>query len=108
MLLCRRGCSRMRRLALAILMLAPCLCGQTQVESDDLNTLLMHSTFLITGPKTGDAEKTTFGTVFVLGRPLKSEPKRAAYILVTAAHVLGEIDGGTATVQMGRRAKAGT
>jgi S1-C subfamily serine protease len=40
--------------------------------------------------------------------PLKSDPKRAAYTLVTAAHVLDEIGGDMATVQMRTRTEEAT
>jgi hypothetical protein len=68
----------------------------------------MHSTFLIAGPKKDEPKKTAFGTVFILGTPLKSDTKRAAYTLVTAAHVLDDIGGDIATVQMRTLTKEGT
>ena len=98
----------MKRIILLLLLSVVDLCGQPQVDSSDLNTLLMHSTFLITGPKNGETGKTAFGTVFILGTPLKSDPKRAAYTLVTAAHVLDDIGGNIAVVLMRTRTKEGT
>jgi S1-C subfamily serine protease len=93
----------MRRSILLLLVTAISLGAQTAVESNDLNTVLMHSTFLITGPKAGAPEQTAFGTVFIVGVPLKAEPKRAAYTLVTAAHVLNDIAGDLAKLQMRSR-----
>ena len=98
----------MTRIILLYFLFVVGLCGQLQVDSEDLNTLLMHSTFLITGPKNGEPGKTVFGTVFILGMPLKSDPKRGAYTLVTAAHVLDDIGGNTAVVQMRTRTTEGS
>jgi hypothetical protein len=72
--------SKFRTAVLAVLFFIP-----WAVEAQELNTLLMRSTFKIAG-------KTTLGTAFIIGRPLAKE-SRAAYVLVTAAHVLRDIDG---------------
>jgi hypothetical protein len=50
--------------------------------SEELNTLLMHATFLITGPAAGQPGRTSFGTVFVMGTPYKDNPKLAAFHFV--------------------------
>jgi len=50
----------------------------------ELNTLLMRSTFKIAGAN-------SFGTVFIVGKPLPEDSKSSYYILVTAAHVLNDI-----------------
>jgi hypothetical protein len=65
--------------------------------SQDISTLLMNSTFEIAGPDAMPG-KQTFGTVFLLGKPMKEDPKRAYFVLVTAAHVLDAISGDVATV----------
>ncbi len=70
--------------------------------SQELNTALMNSTFEIFGPST-EVGKTTFGTVFFLGRPLRTDPKRGSYVLITAAHVLDEISGDTATLVLRKK-----
>jgi hypothetical protein len=44
--------------------------------SEELNTLLMHATFLISGPGIVQGQ-TTFGTIFVMGVPHKDNPKIA-------------------------------
>ncbi len=98
----------MTRMILIFSFIVGGICGQTQVDSDDLNTLLMHSTFLISGPKVGEPGKISFGTVFILGTPLKSHPKESAYTLVTAAHVLDSIAGDKATVQLRTHTREGT
>lgn len=74
--------------------------------TDELNTLLMHSTFLIVGP-TNVPNKISFGTVFLLGIPYKDDPKIAHIVVVTAAHVLEGISGDTATLQLRRRSAEG-
>src|SRR4051794_1976846 len=88
---------------LSILLLVPT--GRAQqsqsepaaIELQDVNTILMQSTFRIHGPAT-DGTGTAVGTVFILGRPLEAQPTKAAYVLVTSAHVLEDIGGHTATL----------
>src|SRR5271154_3246613 len=83
----------------ALLIFTGCVAGQTFVntEVEDINTVLMQSTFRIHGPAV-DGTGTSVGTVFIVGRPIKDQPKRGAYVLVTAAHVLQSIKGDTGTL----------
>jgi hypothetical protein len=76
--------------------------------SEELNTLLMHATFLISGPAAGLPGGISFGTVFVMGIPFKENPKIAHLVLVTAAHVLVGIAGDNASLQLRRRNDDGT
>lgn len=75
-------------------------------ESQDieLNTVLMESTFMIEGPS-GPGQK-TIGTVFIMGVPLTAHPTEARYVLVTAAHVLEDIQGDLATLHLRRKVDA--
>ncbi len=75
--------------------------------TDELNTLLMHSTFLIVGP-TQVPNQFSFGTVFLMGIPYKDDSKVAHIVVVTAAHVFEGISGDTATLQLRRRNDDGT
>jgi hypothetical protein len=75
--------------------------------SDELNTLLMHATFLIVG-STKVPNQISFGTVFVMGLPFKDDPKLAHIVLVTAAHVFEGISGDNATLQLRRKNADGT
>jgi hypothetical protein len=59
----------------------------------ELNTVLMESTFRIEGSN-------TLGTAFVMGRPYPNETAKARYVLITAAHVLEEMQGDTAVIQL--------
>ena len=74
----------------------------------DLNTVLMHATFEIIGPKINAQGQSSFGTVFVMGRPHDDDPKIEDIVIVTAAHVLDEIAGDTATLILRRPAPDGT
>jgi Trypsin-like peptidase domain len=76
--------------------------------SQELNTILMHATFEILGPKNNEPGKISFGTVFVIGKPRKNDPNMADIVIVTAAHVLDEIGGDTATLIVRRPASDGT
>jgi hypothetical protein len=76
-------------------------------EIEDINTLLMQSTFRIHGPAI-DGSGSSVGTVFILGRPIKDQPQRGAYVLVTAAHVLDHIKGKTGTLLLRQKNGDGT
>jgi hypothetical protein len=71
----------------------------------ELNTVLMESTFLIEGPATqGGAPGTSIGTVFIVGRPVPSIPlPNAVAVLVTAAHVLEDIQGDFAVLHLRKK-----
>ena len=75
--------------------------------SEELNTLLMHATFLISGPAAGQ-QGVSFGTVFAMGVPYKDNPKIAHIVLVTAAHVLEGIAGDNASLQLRRKNSDGS
>jgi S1-C subfamily serine protease len=66
--------------------------------SAELNTVLMHATFLITGPSSKVAGGSASGTIFIMGIPQKDDPKLASLVIVTAAHVLNDIAGDMATL----------
>jgi hypothetical protein len=80
-------------LATALLLQMPVALARPMAPSEELNTLLMHATFRIAGPKKGQPGSVSFGTVFIMGVPLKDDPKTASIVLVTAAHVLDDIEG---------------
>lgn len=66
-------------------------------ERIELNTVLMNSTFKIQGLDG------SFGTAFILGKPVINEPTRARYVLVTADHVLREMKGDSAIIFLRRK-----
>jgi hypothetical protein len=53
----------------------------------DINTILMRSTFKLVG------NNGSSGTAFILGKPAPSDTKKAYYVMVTAAHVLQQMNG---------------
>ena len=73
-----------------------------------MSTVLMQSTFRIEGPSRALPGKTSIGTIFIIGKPLKSDPSRLAYVLVTPAHVLDDISGPRATLLVRRKNGDGT
>jgi S1-C subfamily serine protease len=79
----------------------------TVARSQELNTILMNSTFEIFGPSATEPGETTFGTVFFLGKPLRTDPNKGSFVLITAAHVLDEISGDTATLVLRRKNSTG-
>ena|SRR5664280_2281868 len=86
------------KLCLHLILASICLGAGSQ----ELNTVLMNSTFEITGPSTSIG-KTTFGTVFLMGKPQAENPKQGYNVLITAAHVLNEISGDDAVLALRRR-----
>ncbi len=71
----------------------------------DLSTLMMEGTFKVFGPSTANPKERVVGTAFLMGRPVPGQAGRYYYVLVTAAHVLADIQGNDATLVM--RVKAG-
>lgn len=65
-------------------------------SSTDINTILMRSTFKITG-------KGSTGTAFFIGKPAGPNSKEVYYVLVTAAHVLKKISGDEATLLLRKK-----
>jgi hypothetical protein len=85
----------------------PTAAPQNPVQVLELNTILMQSTFRIHGPKKGASDKTSFGTVFLMGKPTPDITKQY-YVLITAAHVLDEIDGENGTLTLREKHKDGS
>lgn len=63
-----------------------------------IDAKLMRSTFLLRGPSRKNPGKESVGTVFVLGRKFPDQPSKGRRVLITAAHVLDDVQGETATV----------
>jgi hypothetical protein len=93
----------MRAIHLAIAeVLAAILFWAPGSYSQDLNVLLMESTFRIAGTAR-DADKASVGTVFLMDRPSKRDPGKVFLVLVTAAHVLNDISGDEAVLLLRTR-----
>jgi len=73
-------------------LLLTALIGCSIGNAQDINTLLMKSTFELRGPAATPGQSSV-GTVFILGKPHKDDPKQADCVLVTAAHVLDDVVG---------------
>jgi hypothetical protein len=67
--------------------------------------MLMNSTFQIAGPAQNGG--TSSGTVFILGKPMKNDPTKGAYVLITAAHVLDDFVGDDALLRLRKKAGEG-
>lgn len=78
-----------------------------KATAQELNTVLMNGTFEVMGPSSKEPGKTTFGTVFFVGKPIKGEPGQASFVLITAAHVFNEISGNEATVLLRKKDPSG-
>lgn len=78
--------------------------ARTETEPDqDFNMRMVHSTFALIGQS---AAGNVQGSGFILGVPLAGDPNRGAAVLVTAAHVIGAMQGDSMII-MGR-AKSGS
>lgn len=62
-----------------------------EVKFFELNTIMMKSTYKIEG-------KGFIGTCFLIGKPSKTKPDFAHFVLVTAAHVLEKMEDDKATI----------
>jgi hypothetical protein len=69
----------------------------------ELSTILMQSTFRIHGPKKGDSNAISFGTAFLMGKPVPEDSTRQYYVLITTAHVLEGIEGQQATLTAAKK-----
>src|SRR5260370_1356356 len=77
-----------------------------QAEKDyDINTALMKATFKLEG-RTAQGQP-TIGTAFVMGRPYPhppaDQPQKFRIVLITAAHVLSEMQGDQAILHLRRK-----
>lgn len=84
-----------------ILLTAASVMGQADFE---MNTALMQSTFKIQGPARAAAGRVVTGTSFFIAKPNKAKSD-SLYVLVTAAHVLDEIEGDEATIILRERSR---
>jgi hypothetical protein len=73
-----------------------------------MSTILMQTTFRIDGPARETPGRASLGTIFIVGRPLKDNPQVQAYVLVTAAHVLNDINGPVASLLVRRKNEDGS
>lgn len=76
--------------------------------SNEINTVLMHATFRISGASKSNPGKTSFGTIFITGIPYKDNPNIAHAVMITAAHVLDDISTDDATLLVRLRHANGT
>ncbi|MHB8846365.1 MAG: trypsin-like peptidase domain-containing protein [Nitrospirota bacterium] len=86
--------------------LAAVLLSASGSHGQDLNVLLMESTFRIAGTAR-EADKASIGTAFLIHRPSKRAPEQGAFVLVTAAHVLSDIIGDEAVLLLRSRTADG-
>jgi hypothetical protein len=80
----------------ALILVAQASASAPVQQPFEINTVLMESTFYLEGPSAKEHDKVAIGSGMVVLRPCGANaPDRAAYVLVTAAHVLNEISGDT-------------
>lgn len=90
----------MSRAVLALLLVGAAMTSDAAAAEWDIATALMRSTFKIQGTISA-------GTGFLVGKPMATDPQRAFYVLVTAAHVLDQIKEDTATLHFRERRGSG-
>jgi hypothetical protein len=88
----------------AIVLLSIKAPGQNQAVLE-VNTILMESTFKAEG-RNAQGQPTS-GTAFVMGRPFPNQVNKFRYVLITAAHVLQEMQGDTAVLDLRRKTDTG-
>jgi hypothetical protein len=67
--------------------------GRAAAPSNELHTVLFHSTFRIQGPNKDDLSQTSFGTGLIMGMPKENTDAVGFPVLATASHVLEDIGG---------------
>jgi hypothetical protein len=77
---------------------APKLLHSKFAPSNELHTVLFHSTFRIQGANKNDPNQTSFGTALIMGVPKERAEAVGFAVLITAAHVLEDIGGDTASL----------
>jgi len=81
------------------LLMAMTFAAQCLSSAIEINTTLMHYTYLIEGP-TGKPDEVSRGTGFLMAVPDPNRPAKGRPVLVTAAHVLSKISGAVAKVYL--------
>jgi hypothetical protein len=79
--------------------------AQPAQEYYEINSTLMETTFRIVGPSRARPGEMTGGTVFILGKP--TSDGKAAFVMITAAHVFEDIDGDTGTITFRSKVEEG-
>jgi S1-C subfamily serine protease len=69
----------------------------------DISTILMQTTFRLEGPSKSEPGRVSIGTVFIMGKPVTTRPDTLAFVLVTAAHVLDDVQGPSASLLVRRK-----
>lgn len=96
----------MKPLVLLLALLCPAFAFSQEI---DLDEILMQTTMLVRGAAPSGGE--TMGTAFLLTRPfsIQPDPKKlnGSLVLVTAAHVFGEMAGDTALISLRTKDAAG-
>lgn len=91
----------MKRILVGFFATVACAAFLRAVDVPPIAPLLMESTFKIEG-KTKDG-KTSFGTCFILLKDIPDNPKLGLNMLITADHVLSDIYGDDATLNLRKK-----
>ncbi len=73
-----------------------------EARSQNFTIALFNSTYKIMGPSKNDSNSTTAGTSFVIGIPIPNT-NTSRFVLITARHVLDDIDGDVARLDIRRK-----
>jgi hypothetical protein len=99
---CKRGIP-MRKLLRGVCIIMPIVANTAPAQPAappkpvELNTVLMETTFQVSGPHVKIAGATSTGTGFVVGKP-SPQGDFSYFVLVTAAHVFEDVAGDIATI----------
>ena len=80
-----------------ILIIVLLLTSYFSFSQDDFNTLMMKSTFKLSGEGT-DKNTNVFGTGFLIGVPVPNQSNRVFIVLITAKHVFDDMKGDSITL----------
>jgi len=96
---------RMNPKSFAVLLSLGVLSSAAFGQRPELNTIMMNSTFMVDG-KTAEGIPSS-GTCFILGSPMKDNPAKLRFVLITAKHLLANIAQDVATVHLRKKEKDG-
>ncbi len=102
----RRGFLAWKRL-LTLLPVAVLLASGHPVKGEEvpkadfeMSTILMQSTYLISGTYANNPQLQSQGTAFIVGKPVPGDAGQSYFVLVTAAHVVEQMSGEIATLSL--------
>lgn len=88
----------MRKTSTLFLIIFIAIISPKESTSQNINEIMMRATYQISGPDVDGNE--IMGSCFIVGKRLKNDSTKSYYVLVTAKHVLEDINGDKAQIKV--------